>query len=124
MALKASLILAGISVILLVIYGADVIVGGGSAGKGFLPFDAMSRGMGFGGTSIVLSIVAFFISRKESSKILGVLVLVSGILIIIGGATSLSSMTPDNTARMIGEGGSLIGVGAFIAALGIIKIRK
>lgn len=123
MALKVSLILTGISIGLLIVYGADVLAGGGGAGKGFLPFDAMTRGIGFGGVSIVLSIVAFFISRKESSKILGVLIIVSGILIIIGGAISMTMATA-NVARAAAEGGSLIAVGAFIAGLGSIKLRK
>lgn len=123
MALKVSLILAGISVVLLAIYGADVAAGGNVAGKGFLPFDAMVRGMGFGGTSIILSIIAFFISRKESSKPLGILIIISGILIIIGGTTSLS-MVGENAARAYSEGGSLIAIGAFIVALGAIKLRK
>jgi len=122
MALKVSLILAGISIGLLIVYGADVLAGGG-AGKGFLPFDAMTRGMGFGGLSIVLSIAAFFISRKESSKILGVLIIVSGILIIIGGTISMTMATA-NVARAAAEGGGLIAVGAFIVGLGSIKLRK
>jgi hypothetical protein len=124
MALKISLILVGISIGLLVIYGIDVIVGGGTAGNGFLPLNAMERGIGFGGPPIVLSIVAFFISRKESSKPLRVMIIVSGILIIIGGIVSISSGISDNTARMAGEGGGLIAIGAFIITLGVIKLKK
>lgn len=124
MALKISLILTGISIGLLVIYGIDVIIGGGTAGKGFLPLNAMERGIGFGGPPIVLSIVSFFISRKESSKPLGIMIIVSGILIIIGGIISLSSGISDNAARMAGEGGGLIAIGAFIIALGVIKLKK
>lgn len=125
MALIASLIITGISIGLLVIYGADVAIGGGPAGNGFLPFDAMTRGIAFGSPPIALSIAAFFISRKEPSKILGAMIITTGILIIIGGAVSLSSaVESENMARSAGEGGGLIAIGAFITALGVIKIKK
>ena len=125
MALTASLIITGISIGLLVIYGADVAIGGGHAGDGFLPFDAMIRGIAFGSPPIALSIAAFFISRKEPSKMLGTMIIATGILIIIGGAVSLSSaVESENMARSAGEGGGLIAIGAFITALGAIKIKK
>ena len=118
-------ILSGILIILLVIYGVDVIVGGGGAGKGFLPFDAMTRGIGFGMPPIILSFIAFFIAKKPPFKGLGIMLIITGILIIIGGTISMSSASEsENAARMIGEGGSLIGVGAIITALGGIKIKK
>ena len=118
-------VLSGISIILLVIYGADVAVGGGGAGEGFLPFDAMSRGIGFGFPPIILSFIAFFISKKPPFKGLGIMLIVTGVLIIIGGAVSVSSsMESENMARMAGEGGSLIVIGAIIIALGAIKIKK
>ena len=125
MSLQVSYVMAAISIILLVIYGADVMAGGGGAGDGFLPLDAMTRGMGLGGPPIILSIAAFFISRKEPSKTLGAMIIVSGILIIIGGAISMASAgESENSARMAGEGGGLLAVGAFITALGAIKIKK
>ena len=125
MALTVAIIITGISIGLLVIYGADVAVGGGGAGEGFLPFDAMTRGIGFGTPPIIMSIAAFFISRKEPSKGLGVMIIITGILIIIGGAVSLASASEsENISRAAGEGGGLIGIGAFITALGGIKIKK
>ena len=118
-------VLSGIAIILLVIYGTDVIVGGGGAGEGFLPFDAMTRGIGFGMPPIVLSFIAFFISKKPPFKGLGIMLIITGILIIIGGAMSMASAgESENTARIAGEGGGLIAVGAIIAALGGIKIKK
>jgi hypothetical protein len=118
-------VISGISIILLVIYGADVIVGGGTAGNGFLPFDAMTRGIAFGFPPIILSVIAFFISKKPPYKGLGIMLIITGILIIIGGVMSVSSASgTENSARMIGEGGSLILVGAIIAALGVTKIKK
>jgi len=118
-------ILSGIAIILLVIYGADVIVGGGGAGDGFLPFDAMTRGIGFGLPPIILSFIAFFISKKPPFRGLGIMLMITGILIIIGGVISISSsLESENNARMLGEGGALIAIGAIIVILGMIKIKK
>jgi hypothetical protein len=118
-------VLSGISIILLVIYGIDVLVGGGGAGEGFLPFDAMTRGIGFGFPPIILSFVVFFMSKNPPFKGLGIMLIITGILIIIGGLISISSSgESENTARMAGEGGSLIAIGAIIIGLGVIKIKK
>ncbi|MDH3277965.1 MAG: hypothetical protein OEM21_07680 [Nitrosopumilus sp.] len=118
-------VLSGIAIILLIIYGADVIIGGGGAGDGFLPFDAMTRGIGFGFPPIILSFIAFFISKKPPLKGLGIMLIVTGILIIIGGTISISSsLESENNARMLGEGGTLIVIGAIIIILGMIKIKK
>ncbi len=118
-------VLSGISIILLVIYGADALVGGGGAGDGFLPFDAMTRGIGFGFPPIILSFIAFFMSKKPPFKGLGIMLIITGVLIIVGGAISISgSIESENAARMAGEGGSLIAIGAIIVALGAIKIKK
>lgn len=127
MALKISLILTGISIALLVIYGADVAAAQGD-GQGFLPFDHKTRGMGLGGPSIILPIIAFFISRKESSKPLGAMIIVSGILIIIGGITVLALANPaelEETGRnVMSESAPLLVIGAVIVALGGIKLRR
>jgi len=118
-------VLSGISIVLLVIYGIDVRGGGGGAGEGFLPFDAMIRGIGFGFPPIILSFVAFFMSKNPPFKGLGIMLIITGILIIIGGLISISSSgESENTARMAGEGGSLIAIGAIIIGLGVIKIKK
>ena len=118
-------VLSGISIIMLIIYGIDVMVGGGGAGDGFLPLDAMTRGIGLGFPPIILSFIAFFISRKPPFKGLGIMLIVTGVLIIIGGAISMASAgEAENSARMAGEGGGLIAIGAIIAALGGIKIKK
>ena len=37
---------------------------------------------------------------------------------------AMMSEDPDNSARMAGEGGTLLAVGGFIAALGAIKIKR
>ncbi len=119
------LVLSGISIILRIVYGADAIVGGGGAGEGFLPLDAMTRGIGLGMPPIILSFVAFFISKKPPFIVLGILLIVTGILIIIGGAIFVvGAAETENLARMAGEGGGLIIIGIIIAILGGIKIKK
>lgn len=123
MALKVALIITAISIALLAIYGADAAVGKGT-NQGFLPFDHKIRGIGLGGPAMILPIIAFFISRKESSKPLGVMLLVAGAMIIIGGAVFLSMPPSDQPRNAMSEAGPLFGVGAFQIALGAIKIRK
>jgi len=119
------LVLSGISIILLIIYGADAMVGGGGAGEGFLPLDAMTRGIGLGMPPIILSFIAFFISKKPPFKVLGTMLIVTGVLIIIGGAMFLmGAAESENLARMIGEGGGLTVIGIIIVILGGIKIKK
>ena len=93
MAKAVAIAITGISIALLLIYAADIAasvnVDGeiGEQGNGFLPFDHMTRGLGLGGPAMVLPLIAYFISRNESSKGLGAMILITGILIIIGGVT-------------------------------------
>jgi len=127
MVIKVSIILTAISIGLLVIYGADVGAAQGSE-KGFLPMDHKARGLGLGLPSIILPIVAFFISRKEPSKILGIMLIISAVLIMIGGITVLAIVDPveaqEKGRNVITEAALLLGVGAFIIVLGAIKLRK
>ncbi|MEK6971879.1 MAG: hypothetical protein AABW60_03940 [Thermoproteota archaeon] len=122
-----SIILTAISIGLLVIYGADVGAAQGS-GEGFLPIDHKARGLGLGLPSIILPIVAFFISRKEPSKTLGIMLIISAFLIMIGGITVFAITDTSEAEKMgrnvITEAAPLLGVGAFIIALGAIKLRK
>ncbi|HEY5735696.1 MAG TPA: hypothetical protein VIS47_03980 [Nitrosopumilus sp.] len=122
MLLKASMILAGISIGLLVLYGADVAVAMSSAdGDGFLPLDDMQRGAGLGGPAIILPIIAFFMSIKKPSKGLGGLIIVSGILIIIGGLAMVMTPAPEGVER---NPIMLFAPAIFQIALGAIKIVK
>jgi len=52
------------------------------------------------------------------------MIVVSGILIIIGGAIFLTNSEAENMMRSAGEGGTLIAIGGIIVALGSIKIKK
>lgn len=101
MALKAAaMALTGIAIALLVLYGADVAVSMGNADKeGFLPLDDMQRGMGLGGPAIILPIIAFFIAIREKSKGLGGLIIISGILIIVGGIAMVATPAPEGVER-------------------------
>ncbi len=124
MALKISLILAGISIGLLVIYGADVAVAQGQD-NGFLPWDHMTRGLGLGAPAMILPIIAFFISRKEASHPLGILLVISGVLIVIGGIVGIFMAEPSTAERNpVAMSAVLLGFGAFIVALGAIKFKK
>tara|TARA_B100001559_G_scaffold66088_1_gene53504 strand:+ start:646 stop:1020 length:375 start_codon:yes stop_codon:yes gene_type:complete len=101
MALKAAaMALTGIAIALLVLYGADVAVSMGNADKeGFLPLDDMQRGMGLGGPAIILPIIAFFIAIREKSKGLGGLIIISGILILVGGIAMIATPAPEGVER-------------------------
>jgi len=117
-------ILSGISIILLVIYGADVIVIM-SEGEGFIPLNGHERGVYFGIPPVILSFIAFFIPKRPRFKGLGMMFIVTGILIIIGGVLTLvMAGESENVERMIGEGGMLFVIGVIIAALGGIEIKK
>jgi hypothetical protein len=129
MALTVSLIITGIAIALLVVYGMDVIVGYSSdTGKGFIPFDHKIRGMGLGLPALILPIIAFIISRKDSSKGLGVMIIIAGILIILGGVVVIGNADPEKVVEtgrnVISETVPLLVAGLIQIGLGIIKIKK
>ena len=128
MALKASLVLTGIAIGLLVLYGADVAAsmsGDGGKGDGFLPLDDMQRGMGLGGPAIILPIIAFFISLKEPSKGLGIMIIIAGLLILSGGLAMVGTPAPEGVDRdPMSSVAMLFAPGIFQIALGAIKIKK
>jgi len=126
MALKAALIITGIAILLLIVYGADVAVSmGNEAKEGFLPLNEMQRGIGLGGTALILPIIAFFISLKEPSKGLGVMIIIAGILIIIGGIVVIANPSPEGIDRdPIGSAVMLFAPAIIQLGLGAIKIKK
>jgi len=128
MSLTPALIITGIAIALLVVYGMDVVVGYSSeSGEGFIPFDHKTRGMGLGLPALILPIIAFFISRKEPSKGLGIMIIVAGILIIIGGAVVIGNadaMEEASGRSILGETIPLIVAGLVQIGLGILKIKK
>ena len=129
MAKAAALVITGISIALLVIYGADAAAGMDDPDhQGFLDMDHMTRGLGLGGPAMVLPLIAYFISRNDSSKGLGGMILITGILIIIGaitviGMADLSEVT-ETTRNPLMEVAPLLIVGGIQMGLGILKIKK
>ncbi len=122
-----ALIITGIAMALLVIYGIDVIVGFSSdSGEGFIPFDHKIRGIGLGLPALILPIIAYFISRKEPSKGLGVMIIITGILIIVGGAVVIGNADPavESERNVLSEAIPLIIAGLIQMGLGILQIKK
>ena len=129
MAKAVALVITGISIALLVIYGADAAAGAGSPNhQGFLDMDHKTRGLGLGGPAMVLPIIAFFISRNDSSKMLGGMILITGILIIIGAVTVIGmadlSEAQETARNPFMETAPLLIVGAIQLGLGALKIKK
>jgi len=125
--LKVALIMTGISIALLVIYALDVAVNE-IAGDSFLGSDPMARGIGLGMPALILPIISFFITRKEKSSMLGIMLIISGMLIIIGGI-ALFVLEPSQEAQESGRSimeraAPLFVGGALIVALGAIKLKK
>ena len=114
------------SLILLLVYGADVGVASFSPqGQGFLPFDEATRGVAFGGSAVIMSIIAFVIARKEYSPIVSALLFVNGGLIIAGMialvAQSLAASEED-TSSVLRSIGPTIAMGALLIGLGAWKL--
>jgi len=134
MAKAAAIVITGIAIALLVIYGADVAasvnVDGeiGEQGDGFLQLDHKTRGIGLGGPAMVLPLIAYFISRNDSSKGLGGMIIISGILIIIGAITVIGmadlSEAEETARNPLMETAPLLVVGGIQTGLGILKIKK
>jgi len=129
MAKTAALVITGISIALLVIYGADAAAGMDNPDKqGFLDMDHKTRGLGLGGPAMALPLIAYFISRNDSSKGLGGMILITGILIIIGAVTVIGMADlseADETARNpLMETAPLLIVGGIQMGLGVLKIKK
>ncbi len=134
MAKAVAIVITSIAIALLVIYGADVAasvnVDGeiGEQGDGFLQLDHKTRGIGLGGPAMVLPLIAYFISRNDSSKGLGGMIIISGILIIIGAVTVIGmadlSEAEETARNPLMETAPLLIVGGIQMGLGILKIKK
>ena len=129
MAKAVALVITGISIALLVIYGADAAAGAGNTDhQGFLDMDHKTRGLGLGGPAMVLPLIAYFISRNDSSKGLGGMILATGILIIIGAITVIGmadlSEAEETARNPLMETAPLLIVGGIQMGLGVLKIKK
>ena len=129
MAKAAATIITGIAIALLVIYGVDVAAGMDNPDKqGFLDMDHKTRGIGLGGPAMVLPLIAYFISRNDSSKGLGGMIVISGILILIGAVTVIGmadlSEAQETARNPLMENAPLLLVGGIQMGLGVLKIKK
>ncbi len=129
MAKAAAVIITGIALALLVIYGADAAAGMDNPDKqGFLAMDHKTRGFGLGGPAMILPLIAYFISRNDSSKGLGGMIIISGILIIIGAITVIGmadlSEAQETARNPFMETAPLLIVGIIQIGLGALKIKK
>jgi hypothetical protein len=117
-ALKIAIALLGVSLMLLVLYGIDVAIiflsesGQTTEGsRGFLPLDERTRGTAFGGTAVILSIIAFVLARKERSNIVSILLFVNGGLIIVGILAVSGGLGTTSVASTVATGIVLVGLG-------------
>jgi drug/metabolite transporter (DMT)-like permease len=127
MVIKAGVILSVISIILLSIYGIDAIItmneNQDSKNTALLHMDTKTRGVIFGLVPAIMLVISFFITRKEPSKILGILIIIGGALMVIGVGIILA--LPNNIPSAAkGEFGGVVAIGIAIVALGVIKIKK
>ena len=124
-----SVTLLSISLILLIIYGMDVLAASttspeGVMGQGFLPFGEQVRGIVFGGVAVAMSIIAFIISRKVPSLLVSVLLFINGGLIIVGIIVTVvqANFSSEEMANMGRTAGSTVLFGLLLIGLGIWKI--
>jgi hypothetical protein len=124
-----SVTLLGISLVLLVIYGMDVLVASysspeGVTGQGFLPLEEQVRGIVFGGGAVAMSIIAFIFGRKVPSITISVLLLINGGLIIAGIIATViqANFSSEEMANMGRTAGSSVFFGLVLIGLGIWKM--
>lgn len=114
------------SLVLLIVYGADVAVAASSPDRvGFLPFDEAVRGGAFGGGAVIMSIIAFVIARKEYAPIVSVLLFVNGGLIIAGmiGLVAQGALaSEEDSSGALRTIGSTIAMGGILVGLGAWKV--
>jgi hypothetical protein len=126
MKLQVALIMAGISIILLAIYGADAMWSIGKS-HGFLPLDVRTRGMALGFPSVILPVISYIITRNVASKTLGAMIAVAGVFMFGGSAAFLGMQDPTGDPNQLRSSISSLAVifaGIIISVLGAIKIRK
>ncbi len=127
MAIKVAIVISVISIAMLIIYGLDVMSAGSESGSekiGFLHMSASVRGPIFGIIPSAMLIIAYFITRKEPSKLLGALIIGGGALIIAGTGIILATQGSTMDERGTREFGAVVAIGIFIEILGAIKIKK
>lgn len=78
--------------------------------------------------SSVLPIVAYYVTKKEESQILGLIILITGITIAIGSVASLLvqgiPMFIDRQGISLISFGAVLAVGFYIVILGLKKVQE
>lgn len=114
------------SIILLIIYGADVALSSSGVGspnhQGFLPMAKAARGGVFGGGAVVMSIIGFVITLGEPSQVIAMLLIING-GIIIAGMIILIAEGSGTTRNATITVGSTIGTGIVLVGLGVAKVK-
>lgn len=121
---KIAILMTVSGICLLITYGLDVLFS--NISQGFLPFNHMVRGIGFGMPAIIFPLLSFLITRNLISKKLGVLLMVNGGLIMIGG---IAVIIPTNVNQIIEaktyvESLFLMATGSLTIFLGIKKLNN
>lgn len=126
MKLKIALIMTGISIVLLTIYGADAVWSIGKS-HGFLPLDVRTRGIVLGFPSVILPVISYIITRNVSSKTLGAMIAIVGVFMFSGSAAFLGLQDQSGDPNQLRSAVSSLAVifaGIVISVLGALKIRK
>jgi hypothetical protein len=133
MAKSVAIALLVVSLALLIIYGADVMVASSSSPessfaerRGFLPFNEAIRGGAFGGSAVVLSIIAFVVARKDYSTVVSSLLFVNGGLIIAGMLALIAqgALASEDSAGALRTVGSTMAMGGILVGLGVWKVAS
>jgi hypothetical protein len=128
MALKVAVIISILSIILLAIYGVDSILAIkenlGIQNSAFLQMDVKTRGIIFGMIPAALLVISYFITKREPSKGLGILLIIGGALMIVGVGIIFALQGSAIPSAGRGEFGAVIVIGFIIVALGALKNKK
>lgn len=122
---RVAALLLAISLGLLVIYGIDVAIASSSEESGFLPLSASVRGSVFGGSAVIMAIIAFAISKNAYSLAIPILLFVNGGLIIVGMTVLIAqgALTGDAaTAKAMPTVSFTIATGGILLGLGVWKV--
>jgi hypothetical protein len=128
MVLKAAIIISVVSIVMLTIYGVDSIMAisenRGIQNTAFLNIDVKTRGEIFGIIPAAMLIISFFVTRKEPSRNLGILIAIGGALMIIGIGIIFALQGNAITSEGKREFGAVVSIGIIIIIVGGIKIKK
>lgn len=114
------------ALILILVYGGD-IMSSIYFEKSFLPLDAKTRGMIIVMPAAALLIMAFFLARKTKSRLLGLSILITGIL-MMGGLLAATMFSDQSVSDLESFGKditsflSVVVLGMFIVILGLSKL--